>query len=327
MLEDVYLKSVAGQDLAAANLWGYRVPRTGKFYISERYSEYLISKNPDGTWRVTSTAKSKQVLGDFVTPEDCFRKIWAWLVIQRGKLPLGKTTKEFSAWLLDSACPAWGKQFNIDQIQEVYAESISKETGLVTDISGIFTGPEWEERFEIFGKYDSEDGAGIYLKRTKNSFELKFEMGMPKSPSFFKSMIEEAYRKEEIQNISWVVPTLEIHMSLKKQYKIASSSAVVSIKIGETSLNQIEQRSLETYLKYLRTHQVDNYAPGQNPFLLFTIEVMQGNIIQALRGAVQTYPVLVKDLPQKYADEVIKLEGWSEEEIKAIAMSANLGLI
>ena len=43
--ESVYLNSPEGKDLAAINYYGYRLPRTGYFYVTERYSEYKLEKN------------------------------------------------------------------------------------------------------------------------------------------------------------------------------------------------------------------------------------------------------------------------------------------
>lgn len=329
-IEDLYLNSPEGQDLAAANRWGYRVPRTGKFFVSERYSEYIISKNPDGTWRVTSTAKAKQVLGDFATPQDCFRRIWAWIIIKQGGLPTGKTSKDLTAWLMDPACPVWGKRMEIDEILKEYAKSVSAESGLVGDISNIFSGPEWQEKFDLLGLREENDSWLSGIKRSHSEFYMTFtNVFRESSESVLAIIMKESLRNDWVR--SRAVPYLKVDLSLKKQFltdiSINNDYPHVELKVGDLSLEKIETKVLNRYLAELEKSVIGSYQPGQHPVLRFIISIMGGNVIDALAGAVERQPALLSKLPSKYTQEVGKLLGYSDDEIDSIAISGDLGLI
>ena len=97
-LEGLLTSTIEGRDLekvVRAGKWNknwydsnYRTPKTGNFYISERYSEIQIFKTPTGKWAVTAKTKAQLNLGEYDTAEECLSVIWAHLIIKNG-VPAG----------------------------------------------------------------------------------------------------------------------------------------------------------------------------------------------------------------------------------------------
>jgi len=336
--ESIYLNSVEGRDLAAVNRWGYRLPRTGTFYIQERYSEYKIEKNPAGKWTVTTTTKAKIDMGEFNTPEECFRRIWAWLITKSG-IPSGARIKEYTNWLMNPSCPAWGKALGIQAIEDEYIKVIKGQNlGMVDDLSDIFTSPIWKARFKLIGFDLSErqkEYCRFYIDRNRilgdgdsnSPFMLLWRALDPDIIDFNKK-----YGKPKV-NIPW----FSVKLSLTKEFKTKKSNwgNGIEIKIGDASIEIIEDKIIKRYLKELNNSEQEGFGPGEHPLIKFLISVLTDNISNdmfleicgLLAKMVEQDPKKIKDIPEPYLKEVSKMTGFSDDEIDTIRMTSEFGLI
>lgn len=333
--ESVYLHSTEGRDLDAVNYYGYRLPRTGNFFIRERYSEYKIEKNSSGKWTATTTTKAKIDLGEFNTVEDCFRRIWAWLIIKRG-IPTGARIKEYTDWLMNPSCPVWGKGLGIDAIEAEYIRTLqSNSPGLVNDITKIFSSPVWKARFDLIGlDFESHQYSGGHFSFSITNYYMRATN--PNAPfiklwqSFEPDLFTGARRNSDLK-----IPGFSVELSLRKEFKTKNDGWYLRMKIGDTSVETIENKVIARYAKELSKTQVGTYGPGEHPLLKFLIGVLTDNVngdlfktvCQIFADLVEEDPKQIANIPQVYAKEVAKMTGYEDNEIDAIKMSSEFGLI
>jgi hypothetical protein len=336
--ESVYLNSPEGKDIAAINRWGYRLPRTGYFYVTERYSEYKLEKNLAGKWTATTTTKSRIDLGEFDTVEECFRRIWAWLVIKSG-IPKGSRIKDYTNWLMNPNCPIWGKALKLGQIDEEYTKELLNESpDIIDDITGIFTSPSWKEKFDIIG-------VGIRKQRRKKDYcdfyldKYSIREGNLGSPflTFWQALNPEIANPKEIYNISEIkIPGFSVNLSLRKEFKTKDVGWGITIKIGDNSLEAIENKVITRYIKKLEKTGIEGYDPGEHPLLKFLIDVLEGKemdenlfktICDALAKMVEKDYTKIAIIPPAYAKEVARLTGLADDEVNSIKTSIELGLL
>jgi hypothetical protein len=336
--ESVYLNSPEGKDLAAINYWGYRLPRTGYFYITERYSEYKLEKNLAGKWTATTTTKSRIDLGEFDTVEECLRRIWAWLVIKSG-IPKGARIKDYTNWLMNPNCPIWGKALKLGQIDEEYTKELLNESpGIIDDITGIFTGPSWKEKFDIIG-------VGIKEQRRKKDYcdfyldKDSILKGNLESPflTLWQALNPEIANPKEIPNFNRIeIPGFSVNLSLRKEFKTKELGWGIDMKIGDNSLEAIENKIIARYIKKLKKVEAEGYGPGEHPLLEFLIDILEGRgisenifktVCDALVKMVGKDYTKITTIPPMYAKEVARLVGLDDEEVNSIRTSIELGLL
>jgi hypothetical protein len=334
--ESVYLHSAEGRDLDAINRnYGYRLPRTGNFFITERYSEYRIEKNTSGKWTATTTTKAKIDMGEFNTVEECFRRIWAWLIIKKG-IPSGARIKEYTDWLMNPSCPVWGKNLTIQKIHEEYIKELqSSSPGLVDDVEKLFAGPIWKSRFDLIGlEYGARHGhfsfyvSNYYVQATnKNApFILLWQTFEP-----------DLFTKRGRSNEDIKIPSFDVELSLRKEFKTKNEEGYLRIRIGDSSVEAIENKVIARYTKELAKTQIEGYGPGEHPLLRFLITVLTDDInsedelfktiCQLFADLVEKDPKQIANIPPVYAKEVAKITGYESDEIDAIKMSSEFGLI
>jgi len=333
--ESVYLHSAEGRDLDAINRhYGYRLPRTGNFFISERYSEYKIEKNTSGKWTATTTTKAKIDMGEFNTVEECFRRIWAWLIIKKG-IPSGARIKEYTDWLMNPSCPVWGKNLNIQKIEEEYIKELqSASPNLVDDVTKLFASPIWKSRFDLIGlEYGADHGrfgfyvSNYYVRPTnKNApFILLWQ-------TFEPDLLKRGRTKDDIK-----IPNFDVELSLRKEFKTKNDEGFLRIRIGDSSVEAIENKVMARYAKELAKTQTGGYGPGEHPLLKFLITALTDDInsedelfktiCQIFADLVEKDPKQIANIPPVYAKEVAKMTGYESDEIDAIKMSSEFGLI
>jgi hypothetical protein len=334
--ESVYLHSAEGRDLDAINRnYGYRLPRTGNFFITERYSEYRIEKNTSGKWTATTTTKAKIDMGEFNTVEECFRRIWAWLIIKKG-IPSGARIKEYTDWLMNPSCPVWGKNLTIIKIHEEYIKELqSSSPGLVDDVEKLFAGPIWKSRFDLIGlEYGTRHGhfsfyvSNYYVQATnKNApFILLWQTFEP-----------DLFTNRGRSNEDIKIPSFDVELSLRKEFKTKNEEGYLRIRIGDSSVEAIENKVIARYTKELAKTQIEGYGPGEHPLLRFLITVLTDDInsedelfktiCQLFADLVEKDPKQIANIPPVYAKEVAKITGYEDNEIDAIKMSSEFGLI
>jgi hypothetical protein len=334
--ESVYLHSAEGRDLDAINRhYGYRLPRTGNFFITERYSEYRIEKNTSGKWTATTTTKAKIDIGEFNTVEECFRRIWAWLIIKKG-IPSGARIKEYTDWLMNPSCPVWGKNLTIQKIHEEYIKELqSSSPGLVDDVAKLFASPIWKSRFDLIGlEYGARHGhfsfyvSNYYVQATnKNApFILLWQTFEP-----------DLFTKRGRSNMDIKIPSFDVELSLRKEFKTKNEEGFLRIRIGDSSVEAIENKVIARYTKELAKTQIEGYGPGEHPLLRFLITVLTDDInsedelfktiCQLFADLVEKDPKQIANIPPVYAKEVAKMTGYESDEIDAIKMSSEFGLI
>ena len=337
--ESVYLNSPEGKDLAAINYYGYRLPRTGYFYVTERYSEYKLEKNLSSKWTATTTTKSRIDLGEFDTVEECFRRIWAWLVIKSG-IPKGARIKDYTNWLMNPNCPIWGKALKLDQIDEEYTKELLNESpDIIDDITEIFTSPSWKEKFDIIGvvigeKYRKKDFCGFYLDKSS------IQKGNLESPFLtFWQALDPKIANPKQNYTDWMIiqiPGFRVNLSLRKEFKTKDMGWGIDMKIGDNSLEAIENKVIARYIKKLEKTEVEGYDPGEHPLLRFLIDVLEGKgidenlfktICDALAKMVEKDYTKIATIPPMYAKEVARLTGLDDEEVRSIKTSIELGIL
>ena len=337
--ESVYLHSTEGRDLHAINYHygGYRLPRTGNFFITERYSEYRIEKNISGKWTATTTTKAKIDIGEFNTVEDCFRRIWAWLIIKSG-IPSGARIKEYTDWLMNPSCPVWGKNLPIQKIEEEYIKVLqSNSPGLVSDITKVFSSPAWAARFDLIGlDYRSHQYSGGYFNFSISTYSIRGG-GNPNAPflKLWQTFEPDLLARYGTTDVDIQIPGFSVQLSLRKEFKTRNDQGTLRIKIGDSSVEAIENKVIARYAKELAKTPIQGYDPGEHPLLRFLIGVLTDNVdgdifktvCQIFADLVEKDPKLIANIPQVYAKEVAKMTGFGDDEIDAIKMSSEFGLI
>ena len=333
--ESVYLHSTEGRDLDAVNYYGYRLPRTGNFFIRERYSEYKIEKNSSGKWTATTTTKAKIDIGEFNTVEECFRRIWAWLIIKRG-IPTGARIKEYTEWLMNPSCPVWGKALGIDAIEGEYIKTLqSNSPGIVNDITKIFSSPVWKARFDLIGlDFESHQYSGGHFTFRISTYYMRATN--PNAP-FIKlwQTFEPGLFTADRKHSDITIPGFSVELSLRKEFKTKDDHGYLRMRIGDTSVETIEKKIITRYAKELSKTQIGTYGPGEHPLLKFLIGVLTDNVngdlfktvCQIFADIVEEDPKQIANIPPAYAKEVAKITGYEDNEIDAIKMSSEFGLI
>lgn len=334
--ESVYLHSTEGRDLDAINRhYGYRLPRTGNFFITERYSEYKIEKNSSGKWTATTTTKAKIDLGEFNTVEDCFRRIWAWLIIKKG-IPSGARIKEYTDWLMNPSCPVWGKGLGIDAIEAEYIRTLqSNSPGLVNDIEKIFSSPVWKARFDLIGlDFESHQYSGGHFTFMISTYYM---MATNPNAPFIKlwQTFEPGLFTADRKHSDITIPGFSVELSLRKEFKTKEDHGYLRMRIGDTSVETMERKIITRYGKELAKTPIGSYGPGEHPLLKFLIGVLTDNVngdlfktvCQIFADIVEGDPKQIANIPPAYAKEVAKITGYEDNEIDAIKMSSEFGLI
>ena len=335
--ESVYLHSTEGRDLHAINYHygGYRLPRTGNFFITERYSEYRIEKNTSGKWTATTTTKAKIDIGEFNTVEECFRRIWAWLIIKSG-IPSGARIKEYTDWLMNPSCPVWGKNLPLQKIEEEYIKELqSTSPGLVDDIKKLFASRFWKSRFDLIGlDFESHQYSGGHFTFSIYSYYMR---ATDSNAPFIKlwQTFEPGLFTDARKHSDITIPGFSVQLSLRKEFKTKNDQGTLRIKIGDTSVETIERKIITRYVKELAKTPIQGYDPGEHPLLRFLIGVLTDNVdgdifktvCQIFADMVEKDPKQIVNIPPTYAKEVSRMTGFGDDEIDAIKMSSEFGLI
>ena len=208
---------------------------------------------------------------------------------------------------------------------------------MVDDLSDIFTSPIWKARFKLLGLDLSErqkDYCRFYIDRHRI-----LKDGDENSPFMLlwraldPGIIDpKRYTKFEV-NIPW----FSVKLSLTKEFKTKKSNwgNGIEIKIGDASIETIEDKIIKRYLKELHNSEHKNFGPGEHPLIKFLISVLTDNISNdmfieicgLLAKMVEQDPKKIKDIPEPYLKEVSKMTGFSDDEIDTIRMTSEFGLI
>lgn len=301
------------------NQWNYnyRTPKTGSFYISERYSEIKIEKLPNGKWGVTTKTKANIDLGEYNTAEECLRVIWAYLIIKNG-IPTGAKQKEYTKWLLDPNCPVWGKMLGKNEIDEEYIKSLrSSGPPMIESIEDIFTSDEWQSKFDFLG---------VEPRRSKERFNLHFSKYNTNPNSLF-IMFAKSIDADYLSKNS---KSLDIKLSNTKGYKSkVDQGYYLEVVIGDESLEAIENKSMARFLK-----ELDKSA--DDPILKVIASVLRGSgendesiktLVKFAADEVSKDPSILAKIPDQFRSDVAAAAGFTDAEADGISNASNFGII
>jgi hypothetical protein len=326
-LESLLTSTIEGRDLekvVRGGKWGndwynanYRTPKTGSFYISERYSEIKIEKLPNGKWGVTTKTKANIDLGEYDTAEEALRAVWAYLIIKNG-IPTGVKQKDYTKWLLDPNCPVWGKALKKNDIDDEYIKSLrSSGPPMVESIEDIFTSKEWQDKFDLLG---------VNPTRSEGSFNLAFtHYNIDRGNIFFlfaKSIDADYFSKN--------TKSLNIKLSNTKGYKAkVLNGYYLEIVIGDESIEAIENKTMSRYLKEL-DKSTDDPVSKMIAALLSGPEVngeIRNTLIKGAADVVSKEPSILAKISDSFRSEVAAEAGFTDSEVNGIKNASDFGII
>jgi len=210
----------------------------------------------------------------------------------------------------------------------------SASPNLVDDVTKLFASPVWKSRFDLIGlEYGADHGrfgfymSNYYIRATnKNApFILLWQ-------TFEPDLLKRGRTKDDIK-----IPNFDVELSLRKEFKTKKEEGYLRIRIGDSSVEAIENKVIARYTKELAKTQIKEYGPGEHPLLRFLITVLTDDInsedelfktiCQLFADLVEKDPKQIANIPQVYAKEVAKMTGYKSDEIDAIRMSSEFGLI
>jgi hypothetical protein len=317
ILMDAYKNTEAGKDLEWINIFGYGISSGGEFYIGEKSFEYIIKRTVNDKWEIFHTRK-KQILGEFDTPEDVFRYIWAIIVVREEGIPVGISRKDYMELLLSPKCPAWGQRKGsiyspswIKRMCEEYISGTSQNTA--SSFDGIFSGKNWDWKFKIIGSEPNVNMSTYISFFPKNEKILNHEGG------------------KEIS-----IPGFTAHFSpvktLKSKYDKYTKQ--LDITIGGSSIAEIEKGIIDRYIRDLNSAVIGEYGPGEHPSLKIIKAVLNENpsqneidlISKILADIASKNPAIFAGLPDRLRKEVAKIAEYQDDEVEGIIKAVEYGL-
>lgn len=328
-LEGLLTSTIEGRDLEKVVRWGkwtkdwygdgnYRTPKTGNFYISERYSEIQIFKTPTGKWAVTVKTKAQLNLGEYDTAEECLRVIWTYLIIKNG-IPKGAKQKDYTKWLLDPNCPVWGKALNKVQIDEEYIKELRSSAGAskVQSLTDLFASNEWQNKFDFLGLKPDRKEKSFSIHYSKYNVDLNNLFIL-----FCQSIDPDFLSKNKVR--------VAVELSNTKTFKSKISSfGSVEITIGDDSLEIIENKVMNRFLKELDKYQ-------DNPIMKAISSILRGSgseietmytVIKFAAAEVEKEPSFLAKVPDNIRSRVAAEAGFSAGEADAIKNSSDFGIV
>ena len=335
-LESEVNNSVEGKDLQAlytgGRKWSYRMPRTGYFYVSSPYiaGEYKIERDANtDLWKsmfMGGGANGEQYsirrLDNtylFNDIQELIRIIWIDAVVRGGSF-IGEKKIPYKKWLSDPSCPVWGKGMAGKKINELYLDTISGGK-LVSDISQLFSSPEWQKKFNELDIQVQRTSDQIYIYyRDCDSNSANMNLSFQKFQKLYKGMIQNAYFQ-----FSFKIKRANDAKIQFKREKPGEYSALVN----GPDLNEIENKLVAKMLKGFEADVNGYFKNGLSA--QWMLAVLKGESVPDITDFITKYveeePTRISLVPDEYRKAVSAKIGLSDTEADAIANATEFGII
>lgn len=332
-IEQVLMNSTEGKDFMALGRWSHRMPRTGNFWLTPNTisGEFLITRDANtDLWKAVLKAPQvydRQVENPkggtlFQTIEELLREIWVITVVNSG-LMIGKDKLPYEKWLEDPNCPVWNKEMKASEIDTVYLKSTQKDP-IVTDLSTVFSSPEWVRKFDLLGMNKSwAEASGV-------SIGYQSIHSHADHSSIFVDLIK-MYGCWQSWGDASFMPNIRVKRAKKKGFKFSMDFNTLNFVVGLGSIEEIENKVIQRVIKFYREYSLDHRAPGEHPLIKCFIAILQGGdaelIVNEIAALVEKEPTMIKKVPAEYRSEVAKKAGFSDSEADAISNASDFGII
>ena len=218
-------------------------------------------------------------------------------------------------------------------------ENDNPEPNVIDSFDSLFTSPEWKRRLKNLGledpremKYKEDHDLGIYFGK---DLKDKSPMGILKNVLFKDIPIQKWPR----------IPSLHVIRSNVPEFKskIADNSTRddpgwVRIKIGGTSVEEIERKIIDKYIKIIKGVKYPGYERGEHPILKLATSILSGEdvgqgseyfdlICKHLAQEMDKNPLFINQVEEPYLSGASKIAGYSKEDVDAIRTATDYGII
>jgi hypothetical protein len=218
-------------------------------------------------------------------------------------------------------------------------ENDNPEPNVIDSFDSLFTSPEWKRRLKNLGledpremKYKEDHDLGIYFGK---DLKDKSPMGILKNVLFKDIPIQKWPR----------IPSLHVIRSNVPEFKskIAPNSTRddpgwVRIKIGGTSVEEIERKIIDKYIKIIKGVKYPGYERGEHPILKLATSILSGEdvgqgseyfdlICKHLAQEMDKNPLFINQVEEPYLSGASKIAGYSKEDVDAIRTARDYGII